>query len=297
MFRTKLVELEFSSALFFSRRGCTDRDRTFAAPCMGTKWWQRDASLQAAIFLVKQRWPPISSGHSMQGLQEACIQHGKMVAICCNCVKEYGKHWAHCEDDCQLLHCVKDCVCLLYYLVKMRKSGFRRPEYLPILRHQAQNQYLLHPPGESWGTRPGDGRESEILFLKTSWRRLWAIWPPRLVFEKCEIAVILCLSNVKVVSGIGGMNFVMQARKFYFLCAEMRCFKLGCSWRRRDVFFTQWDLQALSVNVIVYWFWESTQMSLQSIALFSWFLLRYSPSACDRSGKVYLEMHAASASA
>ena len=28
----------FFCPFFFSRRGCTDRDRTFAAPCMGTKW-------------------------------------------------------------------------------------------------------------------------------------------------------------------------------------------------------------------------------------------------------------------
>lgn len=236
------------------------------------------------------------AGQSTSGIScKSCkklIQDGKMVAIVLRNMANVGLIARTTVNFCIVQ---KTAFCLLYYLVKMKKSGFRRPEYLPILRHQAQNQYLLHPPGESWGTRPGDGRESEILFLKTSWRRLWAIWPPRLVFEKCEIAVILCLSNVKVVSGIGGMNFVMQARKFYFLCAEMRCFKLGCSWRRRDVFFTQWNLQALAVNVIVCWLWESTQMSLQSIALFSWFLPRYSPSACDRSGKVYLEMHAASA--
>ena len=177
--------------------------------------------------------------------------------------------------------------------------SFRRPEYLPILRHQAQNQYLLHTPGESWGKHG-----------QVTAERVKSYFSKR-VEGDCErfdlpgwclrsVKLLWFYANVNVVSGIGGMNFVMQARKFdffgYTFCAEMRCFKLGCSWRRRDVFFTQWDLQALAVNVIC-WFWESTQMSLQSIAIFSWFLPGYSPSACDRSGIVYLEMHAALAPA
>ena len=90
---------------------------------------------------MKQSWP-IDIGHFMQELQEACIQDGKMVAIVLRNMANIGLIARTTVNFCIVQ---KTAFCLLYYLVKMKKSGFRRPEYLPILRHQAQiSLYCTH---------------------------------------------------------------------------------------------------------------------------------------------------------
>lgn len=183
----------FFCPFFFSRRGCTDRDRTFAAPCMGTKWWQRDASLELAIFLVKQSWP-IDIGHFMQELQEAYSrwQDG------CNCVKEYGKRWAHCEDDCQLLHCAKDCVLFAVLLGKDEKKWFQETRVFAHIETPGAESVSITP---TWGIlghtarwRPREWNPisqnelKEIVSDLTSQAGVWEVW------NCCDFMPVKCQS-------------------------------------------------------------------------------------------------------
>ncbi len=164
-------------------------------------------------------------------------------------------------------------LCFVYYFAKSKTVGFRKPEYLPILRHQAPESV---PIASTWGilghtarSRPREWNPisqnelKEIVNDSTSQAGSW-------VWNCCDFMPVKCRCfrnwwNELCDAGKGIRNSTFLCRDEQFQ-ARLLLAAAGCA------LYTVRLASTCGVNVIVCWFWESTRHELAKHCPFSWFL-------------------------
>ena len=261
---TKLVEPSFLLPSFL--RG--EAAPTVTVPLRLLAWARSGDKGMLVCNWLSSCWS--KGGQSASGIPcKSCKKDGNMVAIVSRNMANIGliaRTTISASTLCKRL-------CFVYYFAKSKTVGFRKPEYLPILRHQAPESV---PIASTWGilghtarSRPREWNPisqnelKEIVNDLTSQAGFW-------VRNCCDFMPVKCRCfrnwwNELCDAGKGIRNSTFLCRDEMFQ-ARLLLAAAGCA------LYTVRLASTCGVNVIVCWFWESTRHELAKHCPFSWFL-------------------------